>query len=232
MLVKDYMTRHPIMVEATLPVPEAQRLMAANNIRHLPVVADGKRLLGLVTRQRLAISPERLSSLDVWEITRYLADLTVGKVMIAGPDLRTVSPEATLEDAAALMIRHKVGGLPVVEGGIVIGILTETDLLVELQNLLGAIDHGWRVTVRVPDRRGEFLKLTRAISDKGWGIMAMGAVRTPRHTGTWDIVLKVRRCSQEELRPVLEALEGQQIVDMRVTGPSDCLPETDEAPAD
>lgn len=227
MLVKDYMTRHPIMVEASLPVPEAQRLMAANNIRHLPVVADGKRLLGLVTRQRLAISPERLSSLDVWEITRYLTDLSVGKVMIAGPDLRTVNPEATLEDAAALMIRHKVGGLPVVEGDIVVGIITETDLLVELQNLLGAIDDGWRVTVRVPDQRGEFLKLTRAISDKGWGIMAMGAVRTPRQTGTWDIVLKVRRCTQEELRPVLEALEGQKIVDLRVTGPTEAQPETD-----
>ena len=223
MLVKDYMTRHPIMVDPSLPVAEAQRLMAANNIRHLPVVGDGKRLLGLVTRQRLSIQPERLSSLDVWEITRFLSDLTVGKVMVTGPDLRTTIPEATLEDAADLMIRHKLGGLPVVEDGVVVGIITETDLLVELQNLLGAIDHGWRVTVRVPDRRGEFLKLTRAISDRGWGIMAMGAVRSPRHAGTWDIVLKVRRCSEEELRPVLEAIEGQQVVDLRVTGPGEDL---------
>jgi acetoin utilization protein AcuB len=221
MLVKDYMTRHPIMVEPSLPVTEAQRLMAANNIRHLPVIGDGKRLMGLVTRQRLAISPERLNSLDVWEITRYLAELTVGKVMVSGRDLHTIGPGATLEDAADLMIRHKIGGLPVIEEGIVIGIITETDLLIELQNLLGAIDHGWRVTMRVPDERGEFLKLTRAISDKGWGIMAMGAVRSPRQTGTWDIVLKVRRCSQEDLVPVLAAIEGQQIVDVRVTGPTE-----------
>jgi acetoin utilization protein AcuB len=232
MLVKDYMTRHPIMVEPSLPVTEAQRLMAASSIRHLPVVGDGKRLLGLVTRQRLAISPDRLNSLDVWEITRYLADLTVGKVMVSGRDLRTTVPEATLEDAAELMIRHKVGGLPVVEDGIVIGIITETDLLIELQNLLGAIDDGWRVTMRVPDQRGEFLKLTRAISDKGWGIMAMGAVRSPRQTGTWDIVLKVRRCTQEDLIPVLAAIEGQQIVDVRVTGPTEeSVTEAAPAPA-
>src|SRR5687768_7877619 len=130
MLVKDYMTRHPIMIEAHMRVSEAQRLMADNNIRHLPVVSDGKRLLGLVTRQRLAIPPDRLSSLDVWEITRYLSDLTVGKVMVSGPDLTCVGPDATLEDAADLMIRHKVGGLPVLEDGVVVGIITETDLLI------------------------------------------------------------------------------------------------------
>ena len=84
MLVRDYMTRHPIMVEPEAPVAEAQRLMLENHIRHLPVVGDGKRLVGLVTRQRLAVSPELLSSLDVWEITRYLSNLTVGKVMITG----------------------------------------------------------------------------------------------------------------------------------------------------
>ena len=57
MLVKDYMTRHPIMVEPTMRVADAQKLMSENNIRHLPVIGDGKRLLGLVTRQRLAIHP-------------------------------------------------------------------------------------------------------------------------------------------------------------------------------
>jgi acetoin utilization protein AcuB len=234
MLVKDYMTRHPIMIESHMRVTEAQKLMAVNNIRHLPVVGSGKRLQGIVTRQRLAIPPDRLSSLDVWEITRYLADLTVGKVMITGPDLRTIGPEFTLEEAAELMIRHKVSGLPVIDDGVVVGIITETDLLIELQNLLGAIDSGWRVTMRVPNQRGEFLKLTKTISDKGWGIMAMGAVRTPRQaeSDTWDIILKVRRCSREDLVPVLESIEGQQIIDVRQTGPSESEPALQGSDAD
>jgi len=46
MLVKDYMTRHPLMAAPTMPIVEAQRYMGENNIRHLPVVGDGKRLLG------------------------------------------------------------------------------------------------------------------------------------------------------------------------------------------
>lgn len=215
MLVKDYMTRHPIMIESSVKVTEAQKIMMENRIRHLPVVGDGKRLLGLVTRQRLSIPPERLSSLDVWEITRYLSDLTVNQVMVTGADLQTIAADATLEEAADLLIRHKIGGLPVVEDGIVVGIITETDLLIEFRNLLGANDKGWRVVMRVPDRLGEFRKLTRPISDKGWGIMAMGSVRSPRRPGYWDIILKVRHCDKEELLSVLKVLEEQEVVDIR-----------------
>lgn len=221
MLVKDYMTRHPILVAPTLQVMEAQKIMNENNIRHLPVVGNGKTLLGLVTRQRLAITPDRLSSLDVWEITRHLSDLTVDKVMVKGGDLYTIRGESTLEEAADLLINHKVSGLPVVEDDhVVAGIITETDLMIELQNLLGAKDSGFRVIMRVPDRKGEFHKLTSAISDKGWGIMAMGSVRTPRHADSWDLILKVRRCTREELEATLKAIPDQEIVDVRETGVS------------
>ena len=215
MLVKDYMTRHPIMIEPSLKVTEAQKIMMENKVRHLPVVGDGKRLLGLVTRQRLSIPLEQLGSMDVWEITRFLSDLMVSQVMVTGADLQTITPDATLEEAADLLIRHKVGGLPVVEDGIVVGIITETDLLIEFQNLLGANDKGWRVVMRVPDRLGEFRKLTRPISDRGWGIMAMGSVRSPRRPGYWDIIIKVRHCTKEELLSVLQALDDQEVVDVR-----------------
>ncbi len=133
MLVKDYMTRHPIMIESSVKVTEAQKIMMENRIRHLPVVGDGKRLLGLVTRQRLSIPPERLSSLDVWEITRYLSDLTVNQVMVTGADLQTIAAHATLEEAADLLIRHKIGGLPVVEDGRLVGLVTRADVLRYLQ---------------------------------------------------------------------------------------------------
>ena len=218
MLVKDYMTRHPIMIEPARRVVEAQRLMGENNIRHLPVVADGKRLLGLVTRQRLAIRPEQLGSMDVWELTSYLHDLTVSKVMIAGQELRTIGPNATIEEAADLMIAHKISGVPVVEdGNIVVGIITETDLLIELRNLLGAIDAGWRAVVRVPDRDGEFRKLIRVISNNGWGIMALGSVRSPKRPDHWDLIVKVRHCQRDELVHAISQIEDQELVDLRET---------------
>lgn len=217
MLVKDYMTRHPIMIEPDKPIMVAQELMNHNHIRHLPVVGAGKRLLGIVTNQRLQIPPEKLGSLNVWEITRYLSTLTVEKVMVKGDPLKTISPESTLEEAADMMTRHKIGGLPVVEDGIVVGIITETDLLIELQNLLGANEPGWRVTMHVPDRQGEFSKTTAVIARNGWGIMSMGSVRTPKDENIWELVLKVRRCTKEELVATLSAIEGQKLVDIRAT---------------
>ena len=215
MFVKDYMTRHPIMIAPDKRVTEAQKLMGESNIRHLPVVGDGKRLLGLITREQLQIAPEKLGSLNVWEITRYLADLTVKKVMVKLEDLYTIAPKAALEDAAALMSEHKIGCLPVIEDEIVVGVITETDLLIELQNLLGAQDQGWRVTMRVPDKTGEFAKLTSAINDKGWGVMAMGSVRAPKEPDLWDVVVKVRRCTEDELIETLKKVEGQQLIDVR-----------------
>lgn len=215
MLVKDYMTRHPLMAESSMPIVEAQRYMGENNVRHLPVVGDGKRLLGLVTRQRLLVEPGRLGSLDVWEITRYLSDLKVKDVMVKGKDLVTIGQDATLEEAAVLMVQGKVGCLPVVEEGIVVGIITETDLLAQLTRLLGWQVTGIRITVRVPDEVGEFAKITDAIASNGWGIYAAGGVPAPKHPGYWDAVFKVRRVSREELVAVLEEIEGQEIVDVR-----------------
>jgi acetoin utilization protein AcuB len=145
--------------------------------------------------------------------------MTAGRVMIKGDELRTITPDATLEEAAELMIRHKLGGLPVMEAdGIVCGIITETDLLVELQNLLGAQDAGYRVVVRVPDRNGEFRKLVRVISDRGWGIMAMGSVRSPKVPDKWDIVLKIRYATQGDILLALREIPDQEIVDIRETG--------------
>ncbi len=215
MLVKNYMTRHPIMIEPNKRIFEAQKIMVENHIRHLPVAGDGKRLLGLITRQRMQVPPEKLSSLEVWEITRYLAELTVEKVMVKGNDLRTINADATLEEAADLMIRHKIGGLPVIEDDMVVGVITETDLLIELQNLLGANEPGWRVTMRVPDRRGESNKLSSAISTSGWGVMSWGSARSPKQPDHWDIVIKVRGCQKDELQAVLSKLEGQEIIDLR-----------------
>lgn len=217
MLVKDYMTRHPIMVEAERRVVEAQRLMAENKISHLPVVGDGKRLLGLVTRESLAIRPEQLDSLNFWELSDYLARLTVGRLMLPAAGLPPVRPDDTLEQAAEAIIASQTTGLPVSEDGLVVGMITETDLLVELRNLLGAVDPGWRVVVRVPDREGEFRKLVQVISANGWGIMAMGCVRAPKHPGHWDIVTKVRHAGRDELLAALREVEGQSVIDIRET---------------
>lgn len=217
MLVKDYMTRHPIMIAPDTPATEAQNLMIENNVRHLPVVADGKRLLGLITRERLRVPPTDLGSLNVWEISRFLSNLKASDVMIKLNDLYTIDSDTTLENAAQIMSQHKVGSLIVVEDEVVVGIITEVDMLAELANLLGGDIKGVRIVTRVPDQIGEYAKVMAAITEQGWCIYASGGVPSPKKPGSWDLVLKVPDVSKDELVAVLNKIEGQQVIDARET---------------
>jgi len=215
MLVRDYMTRHPLLADASMSIIEAQRYMGENNVRHLPVVSDGKRLLGLVTRQTLLVEPGRLTSLDVWEIARYLSGLTLKDVMVREKDVVTVSPDTTIEQAARIMVEKKIGCLPVVERGVVVGILSEIDLLAHLTEMMAVRVPGVRVTVRMPDVKGELAKLVKAISAQGWGILACGGAPAPREAGKWDAVVKLRYVTKEQVVAALQQIEGQQLIDVR-----------------
>ena len=217
MLVKDYMTRHPLMAEPDMSIVEAQRFMGANNIRHLPVVGDGKRLLGLVTRQTLLVEPGRLGSLDVWEITRLLSRMTVQEVMVRQADVITINQDSTIEDAARVMVENQIGCLPVVEEGIVVGIITETDMLTQLMEMMATRLPGVRVTIHMPNQRGELAKLVAAIAGQGWGILACGGVEAPKAPNRWEAVLKIRRTSKDEVVAALSKVEGHEIVDVRET---------------
>jgi acetoin utilization protein AcuB len=215
MFVRDYMTRHPVMVEPTMSIVEAQGIMAEMQVRHLPVVEKGKRLVGLVTRESMRIPPTELASLNVWEITRLLSNMTLADVMVKRENVITTEPDVALEEAAQVMIRDKVGCLPVVEEDIVVGIITEIDMMAQLAQLLGGNVAGVRATIRMPNRKGELAKVTGAISDQGWGIYASGGVPTPKDPDHWDCVFKVRDAPKEELLAVLEKVEGHKVIDIR-----------------
>lgn len=215
MLVKDYMTRHPILIPPETAATEAQRLMTENSIRHLPVVGDGKRLLGLITGQRLSLKPDTLGSLDVWEITRYVSDLSVEQLMLDVDEVHTIEPERTIERAARSMAQHKIGCLPVIEEEIVVGILSEIDMLRALQDMLGFAMEGVRVTMRMPDQEGEFAKLTTFIANEGWGITGIGGFPTPRRPGFYDVVLKICQVTTDQVGEKLGSIDGQELVDIR-----------------
>jgi len=216
MLVKDYMTRHPLMAEPTLSAVEAQRYMGENNIRRLPIVGDGKRLLGLITRQNLLVDPGRLGSLNMWEIAGYLSTVTVKEVMIKAKDVVTIGPDTTLEEAARVMVEKKVGCLPVLEDGIMVGIITETDLLAHLMQMMAALVSGTRVTIRMSNYKpGELAKLVAAIAAEGWGIQALGGSVAPKDPDKWDAVVKINDAPREQVVAALSKVEGQQIIDVR-----------------
>ena len=127
MHVRDLMTPNPITTGPDTPVFEARQLMFDQRIRHLLVVGED-RLQGMLTDRDIRLSlPSQATSLSVWEVNYLLSRLTVGKVM--STNLITIGPNSEAAEAARLMLAHRIGGLPVVDWGRVIGIVTETDIV-------------------------------------------------------------------------------------------------------
>jgi acetoin utilization protein AcuB len=128
MIVRELMTGAVITAPPWMPILEARNLMVKERIRHLPVRAPGGELLGMITDRDIRLNlPSQATSLSVWEINHLLAKLTVDEVMTEV--VITVGPDIPAREAARLMIERQIGALPVVDGGILIGIVTETDLL-------------------------------------------------------------------------------------------------------
>ena len=128
MLVGERMTRNPFTATPDMPVSEALGLIRREKVRRLPVLnkPHGK-LVGIVSEKDLLYaSPSPATSLSMWEINYLLAKLKVREVMTA--PVITVSEGEPLENAARIMVDNKIGGLPVVERGKLVGIITESDI--------------------------------------------------------------------------------------------------------
>lgn len=127
-LVRDWMTPHPITIDPKTVLPDAHRLMQDSHIRRVPVVEHGK-LVGIVTLGDIReAEPSQATTLSMYELHYLLSKLTVERIMTRDPI--NIAPDATIRDAARLMLEHKIGGLPVVEPatGKLIGIITESDI--------------------------------------------------------------------------------------------------------
>jgi acetoin utilization protein AcuB len=126
-MVRDWMTPDPVVIEPDTTLPEAHRLMMDHSIRRLPVVDEG-RLVGIVTLGDVrGAEPSGATSLSIWEVNYLLSRLRVEEIMTPRPF--TISEDATLGEAAQMMLRYKVSGLPVVdEEGHIAGIITESDI--------------------------------------------------------------------------------------------------------
>ena len=128
MRVRELMTGALITARPDMPVLDARHLMIEKRIRHLLVTNESGELLGIVTDRDIRLNlPSQATSLSVWELNYLLTRLMVGKVMTQS--VITVGPDREVRDAALLMLDHRIGALPVVDGGRLIGIVTETDLL-------------------------------------------------------------------------------------------------------
>jgi acetoin utilization protein AcuB len=213
MLVKDRMSVELLTVGENESVPQTHRIMLEQNVRHLPVVDKRGTMVGLVTEEDLVkAEPSAATLLSVWEIHSLLDKLKVKDVMVR--EVITTTEDTPIEEAAELLLEHKIGCLPVLREGRLVGIITESDIFRTFMDLFSAQQKGLRLTLEVPDQEGELAKIAQAIADQGGYIASCGtfAVKDP---SKWGVVLKVKNVDRATLSETLSRIEGESIRDIR-----------------
>ena len=123
--VRSWMTEKIITITPQTTLPEAQQIMFEHKIRRLPVVKSDQ-LVGIVTLGDIReAKPSDASTLCVYELNYLMDRLTAKDFMTPNPI--TITPDAPIGEAARIMVEHRVGALPVVDQGKLVGIITETD---------------------------------------------------------------------------------------------------------
>ncbi len=172
MLVKDRMTPHPDTITTDTTLKEALDLVRSKPFRHLPVLDENGKLVGIVTEKSLVYaSPTPTTTLSVFEVDYILSRTKVGQV-IQGPVI-TVGPDLPIEEAARVMVDHRIGCLPVVKDNELIGIISDTDIFRVFVEGMGGGHPSLRITVTIPEEVGSLARVTSRIAALGGNIYSL-----------------------------------------------------------
>jgi acetoin utilization protein AcuB len=182
MFVEDYMTAPPETVAGDASLAEARRRMDTRHVRHLPVVDEGRRLVGI------------LSDRDVRAAAGYdqarAARLSVAEVMIAEPV--TINAAATLDEALAVFHTRRIGALPVVRGRELVGILTRSDVLRAFYEVLGLDEAGRTVEIALPNGSIDIAAAFSALVNADHQVISAVVSRMRRDSGEPSLYVRVR----------------------------------------
>jgi acetoin utilization protein AcuB len=158
MIVSMWMTRELLTITPDMSVAEAATLMSHRRIRRLPVVArsaGGERLLGMITATDvLHAFPPNVNPFAVVNSGAQRTLTRVGELLLAEPV--TVAPDAPIEEAARLMCERKIGGLPVVREGRLVGLITESDIFRAFVSVFSGPNSGVRLTFELAPEEDAF----------------------------------------------------------------------------
>jgi acetoin utilization protein AcuB len=203
------MKSDPITISPKTTYAAASRLLRVKKLHALPVTDKAGQLVGIITEMDLLdISP--VAVLGVHTISDLLSAMVVDEAMTR--QVITVEEECPLEEAARILIDHKIGSLPVVRGDQLIGIITESDILQAMTDALGGRSEGLRITIRLLEDKGELGAITDGIIQLGGKLMSLSTY--------WGdnplkriVTLKVQGVDREELLMMLEWTIGVQVID-------------------
>ncbi|HOP46084.1 MAG TPA: CBS and ACT domain-containing protein [Desulfobacteraceae bacterium] len=191
MYVRHIMTEYPETLNVDASFLDALTIMRDKKIRHLPVVDDNDKLLGMVTdRDLLKQGAAESTVLSVRELITVLSRKKVKDLMIKREKLFVAEPDMIIERAAKTMYENRIGALPVVEGDKLVGIMATNDILELFVEAMGFKTDVWtRITFDLPDTPGQLLDIAQIIKKSNVNIVS---VITPKIEQGKDTILVVR----------------------------------------
>jgi len=164
MNVAKRMKSNPVFIDEGDSMKKAMDLMKEHEIRHLPVLKDGAKLVGILSERDIKqASPSPATALEIREIYYLLDKVKVKQIMTRRP--YTVSSSAPIEEAALIIREKKIGCLPVVDNGKLVGILTETDILDSFIEAMGVSGPGYRIEIALANRPGMLFEVLKLLKD-------------------------------------------------------------------
>ena len=204
MLVRECMTSNPIKVHPESDPLAALGLCKSARIRRLPVVDAENHVVGIVTRTMLEQFLAKAPSPGGMKRQHSIEQVMVSPAL-------TVSPDYPLEEAARLMVSHKIGSLPVVDEVQLIGIITETDIFKQFVVILGGQTRAVRLTVEVQDMPGEFAKVVNVVAALRGNLLS--AILTPGvKPQTRSVTLWIQDIDGDTLARVIDAIPDVELV--------------------
>lgn len=211
MLVSDRMKQPVLSIKSDMPIHEALSIMKREQIRHIPVLQDGK-LVGLVTNEDLFYaSPSPATSLSIWDMNYLISKVTVKEVMTE--NVITVTEDTPIEEAALIMAEHKIGCVPVMRNDELVGIITETDLFKIFPELFAVHQSGIRATFLVKEEPGQLAKVTKIIADRGGNFISFVQFAGEGQDNRL-VTIKVNGLSMADMRNCLDPIVVK-VVDIR-----------------
>ena len=126
-IVRKWMSSPALVVDQSMPLPDVRQRLTQQHVRRLPVVDETGQLVGIVTEGDInRVSDSHITDVRDYSLYHRVADLPIGEIMTR--TVVTVTPDTPILEVARLLLRHRIGGVPVVEDGQIIGMITESDL--------------------------------------------------------------------------------------------------------
>lgn len=208
MFVINRMTKNPMTVTADTKVDEVAHLMKKHNFRRLPVVDDGKLVGFLSDSDLMRVAPSSATTLSRYEINSLLAKICVRDIM--KKDVVSVNVDATIEEAALIMYKNKIGGMPVVSNmGAVVGVITETGIFKTFVDVMGLADGKTRITLEVTDKIGVVKDIAEIFGQAGVSIDSL--ITCKKEDNKYEIVIRGDITNIDDIKAKLEA-KGYKVI--------------------